>query len=407
VYPLGFIFYFQLALLALWFSKYWYGDLISPLSIFVGVNSTSLALYHLKMMALYDISLMTHLIALAGLMAFVVGSLMASGIPFQKPIRITSSQPPTRGLGRFFYSTGLLSSMGWVVALRLLAQRYSLSFLYSNPWILQSEFQMQFIGYLNLLGVLILPTFVLKWLLDRRRLLDLLVVLSALFGLVLAGIKSYFMISFISAVFVFAALRPGKIRVYHVVLISLVGLAFFAFYDKTIDVFVPISFRGATFPNWLNFLQRPYLYFVGSWPALDRIVHGHMPAQVIWGQVTLQPLWKVLGDGLQLIEPIPSYLPAVNIGASPFNVFSFIGEVYWDYGIVGVAILSLLLGFWGTRLYLQVRHLAAWQSALLYGIFAYVTFISFFAYYFQFTTIFLLLYIFFLGFALRRFGVEG
>ena len=392
----------MLALLALWFSRYWYGEIISPLSVFVGINSISLAFYHLNLLDMYDVSFLTQSVVLCGLAAFVVGILVPSGIPYQRSTKALSHKVVTRGLGTFFYVTGLISTIGWVMPLRLLMQKYSADYLYQNLWILQDEFQMQFIGYLNLFGVLILPTFVIKWLLRDKRFVDLVLVCSALFGLLLAGIKSYFLISITTTILAFAVVRPGRIRIHHVAIMTVLVLGFFVLYDRIIDIFVADSFQDTSFPAWMNFLQRPYIYLVGSWPSLEQIVRGDMVSQVVWGQVTLQPIWKILGDGLGLVEPIPAFLPFVDIGVSNFNVFSFIGEVYWDYGLLGVIIMSFSMGFWVTWLYLRTRYHPSWVNILLYTLFAYGLSISFFAYYFQLKLILLSFYVLFFGMIVKK-----
>lgn len=389
-----FLFYSLIALAGCLLSKYWYGDLVSPLSIFLGGNGLSLAFYHLKLIYLKPLSLTTHLIVLSGLMTFVVVTCLVSKIPFRPPLRPHSKTVATPGLSAFFYFTGFLATIGWILPLLLLIQKYTWGYLSQNWWLLQNEFQMQFIGYLNLLGILVLPTFTIKTLSSKIKLLDIIITLSALIGATLAGIKSYFIFSSAAALLAYTALRPDRLKFYHLGLALFVILAFFAFYDANIDIFVPKSFPGSVFPEQLEFLQRPYLYFVGSWPATEQILSGKMPPQPIWGYVTFRPLWKILG-GLHIIQPVPIPLPAVNIGASWFNVYSFIGEVYWDYGLGGVWVFCALLGSIATSLYLKARQTAHWKNVLLYSLFTYGVVISFFLYYYMFEIFFLIGYVLF------------
>lgn len=390
-----FLFYLLIVFSGCLLSKYWYGDLVSPLSIFLGGNGLSLAFYHLKLIYLKPLSLTTHLIVLNGLMTFVVVTCLVSKISSRPPLRPQTKIVATQGLASFFYITGFLSTIGWILPLLLLIQKYTWGYLSQNWWILQNEFQMQFIGYFNLIGILVFPIFTIKILCSEIKLLDFIIALSALIGSTLAGVKSYFIFSGVAALLAYTALRPGKLRLYHLGLAISIILAFFAFYDAYIDLFVPKNFPGSVFPDQLSFLQRPYLYFVGSWPATEQILLGKMPPQPIWGYVTLRPLWKILGSGLHLIPPVAIPLPAVNIGASPFNVYSFIGEVYWDYGLWGVWVFSALLGGIATALYLKARQTLNWMNVLLYSIFTYGVVISFFLYYYMFEILFLIGYVVF------------
>lgn len=393
-----FLFYALIAFSGCILSKYWYGDLVSPLSIFLGVNGLSLACYHLKLIYLKPLSLTTYLITLNGLATFAVAACIVSNIPYRRPLHPQSKFVVTKGLSPFFYITGFLSTVGWILPLALLIQKYTWVYLSKNWWILQYEFQMRFIGYLNLVGILILPAFMIKILCSKINSLDFLIALSAIIGSVLSGVKSYLIFSSMAALLVYTILRPGKLRLYHSVLAISVILAFFAFYDAKIDIFVAKDFAGSVFPERLKFLQRPYLYFVGSWPATEQILQGKMPPQPIWGYVTLRPLWKILGSGLHIIPPVLIYLPAVDIGASSFNVYSFIGEVYWDYGLGGVLVFCALLGSIATFLYLKARYTINWANILLYSIFTYAVVISFFLYYFMFEIFVLFAYIIFMQF---------
>jgi oligosaccharide repeat unit polymerase len=184
----------------------------------------------------------------------------------------------------------------------------------------------------------------------------------------------------------------------------LVMLVFFIIYTNKVDLFVVDAFESRT---WLaNFvpLQRPYVYLVGSWPALENVVNGTMPDSSIFGIVVLQPLWKILGDGLGLIDPVPFNLPFTNIGTTFFNVYSLPGEIFWDFGWPGLIGLSTLLGFVSTRLYLRLRRLGYWAHHLVYGIVGYGLFLAPFIYSYRFNVLVILGYIFVVGFVVLRGG---
>ncbi|MBK7670700.1 MAG: hypothetical protein IPJ24_04775 [bacterium] len=78
----------------------------------------------------------------------------------------------------------------------------------TNIWMLQGEFQMQFIGYLNLLGILVLPTYVLLVARQGFRLPASCALASALWGLLLAGIKAFMFYSCLMALFCWSVVAP-------------------------------------------------------------------------------------------------------------------------------------------------------------------------------------------------------
>jgi len=87
---------------------------------------------------------------------------------------------------------------------------------------------------------------------------------------------------------------------------------------------------------------------------------------------------------------VQRFLPFIDIGAHGYNVYSFMGEVYWDFGIVGVCLASFAAGWIGAGFYAKARSKGHWGYVLLYGIFAYGLVLSFFSYYYRFEMLLLL-----------------
>jgi oligosaccharide repeat unit polymerase len=374
-------------------SRQRYSTGLSPLSVFVGVNSLSLAAYHLRLLNLNQISTYVQLLVLLGFLAFFLGSTFVGTV--QRPEREQNDLAPPAGLSEFLLATGMLSFIGWVLPLMILVRRSSPLYLLEHPWVLQDQFQMRFICYLNVIGIVVLPIAAAKWALTRRvSMLDLVVTASALTGLLLAGIKQFLVFSAVSAVFTYATLRPRKIRAFHLLALASVFLVFFLLYDRTIDVFVNPIYQGSRFPPALQALEKPFCYLVGGWPAMDHVVNGNLGPQPVFAYITLEPLWKILGSGLGLMQPVPDYLPFVRIADRViWNVYSLIGEVYWDFGVLGVIGVCGLLGFVSTGLYTRARIHRSAVSAIAYGLVGYGLAISFFSYYFRFGMLVLLLYV--------------
>ena len=191
---------------SVWLSLSWYRQPISPLSVFLGINCFSLALYHLRLVRLNDLSGATYAIIIISFISFFLGTSLFNPRRTKQKDR-TAGVVNTKGLDSFFYISSLISTIGWVLPLNSLINRYGLSFLFTNPWILEPEFQMQYIGYMNVVGITVLPAFVIRNIIRRRSWVDILLVLLSLVGLSLAGIKTYLVYAIIAGILVYALLR--------------------------------------------------------------------------------------------------------------------------------------------------------------------------------------------------------
>lgn len=371
-----------------------HGGVVTPLLFFVGGYCISIVLYHLRLFPFPAVSVVTHMIVILSLAAFTLGSMLGSTRK-QRPCKA----PDLRGLSVFFYGTAALSTFGWSLPLAIIVAKYGTAHLMTNLWILQYEFQMQFIGYLNLLGILVIPTFMIKRRHHGARWFDRLLVLSALSGLILAGIKSYLVYSLFCGVLVHSAVSPRAVKIRDLAILGVSVLLFFVGYNQVIDVLGVTEYPESCIPESVSFLDRPYLYFAGVLPAMEQVVSGGMPPQPVPGMVTLQPFWKIVGDLLGIIDPVPQYLPEVAIGPSGFNVYSFAGELFWDWGAGGVVVCSLLLGWALTALYRRACTAGFWLNSLLYAVFGYGAVIAFFLYYYRFNSFFLAGYVVVAGLA--------
>lgn len=385
-------------------SKRIFGNWFTPLSIFVGINSLSFACYHLRLLEMPDASAVVHGLVLASFAMFGIGVLLAVG---RKPGGLNLAAAPrldTTNLAGFFYATVVLCTLGWTVQGAMLVQKMGLMSLVRNIWILQGEFQVQFVGYLNMIGILVLPLFVLRRATGPVRRLDYFLVLLSLFGLLLAGIKGYMIYTVFGAAYVWSVVRPGKFRPAHLAGGIAIVLVFFIFYAANVDIFAKEHYVGTGLMKKLPALHMPYLYFVGSWPALDFIVDGTVEPLPRLGTFVLQPVWKFLG-AVGFIDFTPLYQPFISLGKFTFNVYSLVGEVYWDLKWPGVLGVSLLLGVICTRLYLRIWSSDYWGHVMVYAVVVHGLFISFFSFIYTFNVYVLLLYIFVAGFVYPRGGV--
>lgn len=364
-----------------------HGGVATPLFFFSGGYCISVVLYHLRLLHYPSVSIATHLIVILSLAAFTLGALLGSARPVD-----TRRNPDANGLAVFFYTTAVLATVGWVLPLAIILTRYGPGHLMVNMWILEYEFQMQFIGYLNLLGILVFPTFLIKRSRIGARWLDRILVPLSFVGLILAGNKTYLVFALFGGVMAHSVESPWSVKIRHLMVLGAAVLAFFVGYNQLIDVGAP-KFPASRIPDPLAFLERPYHYFTGALPAMEQVVRGNMPPRPVPGFVTLQPFWKLFGGLMGLVGPVPKNLPDVAIGPYAFNVYSFAGEVCWDWGPAGVAALSLLLGWSLTALYRRAGAAGLWMNTLLYAVCGYGAVIAFFAYYYGFNMFFLVGYV--------------
>lgn len=392
--------------LALVGSRRLFDQWFTPLSVFFGINCASLCAYHLRLLGLKNVSAITHLVVLTCLLAFALGTMLAVNRRPPPPEQVRQ-RIDVRGLSSFLHITGAIATVGWIIAAVIVVQRHGgFGLLLANLWMLQSEFQMQGIGYLNMIGILVLPAYVLKRSCGGASRLDLLLVVSALWGLMLAGIKAFVFYSALSALVTWSLARPDRFRPRHLALVVLVLLVFFVAYNSVVDIFVVPIVTGVS--SWFAHVPQlhwPYIYFVGSWPAMQTIVDGKLPGPPVTGAMTLYAFWKVAGDFLGLVPSVPFAQSFVDIGATTFNVFSIFGVLYQEWTWAGAVVICGLLGFIATRLYLRARRAGHWGHVLVYSLFAYGLFMSCFMYSYRFNEAVLLLYIYVLGFVVLRGGV--
>jgi len=380
--------------------RHWF----TPLSIYVGINSLSFAGYHLRLLEMPEASAAVHGLVLSSFAMFGLGVLLAVGT---RPVGQPMPAKPrlyTTNLSGFFYTTVVLSTLGWVIQGALLVLKMGLVSLLRNIWVLQGEFQVQFVGYLNMIGILVLPLFVLRRAAGQVKKVDYLLVLLGLFGLLLAGIKGYMIYSIFGGVYVWSVTRPDKFRLVHLVGGIALILGFFIAYAARVDIFSTDFYVGTGLMKMLPSLHMPYLYFVGSWPALDFIIDGTVADLPRLGTFVLQPIWKFLGAA-GVIEYTPLYQPFVSLGKFTFNVYSLVGEVYWDLKLPGVLGVSLLLGMICTRLYMRIWRCSYWGHVMVYAVVVHGLFISFFSFIYTFNVYVLLLYIYVAGFVFPRGGI--
>ena len=108
-----------LIILSVAVSKRLFHHWFTPLSIFVGGNSISLALYHLQLLEMTYVSFVTHAIILSSFGMFFLGVLFAVGRRPAAGLEGDRARIDWRNLSSFFYLTAALAAIGWMVQLSM------------------------------------------------------------------------------------------------------------------------------------------------------------------------------------------------------------------------------------------------------------------------------------------------
>ena len=400
---LFFLVFAWMAYMSFHLSQKVYRDYFAPLGLLWGINLASLSLYHLGLLPLTSISIQAYALIAIALFSFLWGAIAASSLGMPRKRASAQGARPfdkNKGLVLFYYLTAGIFFTGWIYYMTGIVPPG----WWTRPWVLQNQIVPHHMGYTLVLGALIPPTFTLLALLRRRVTLpSLLVFLAGVSALAMIGIKSYLVIGISTALLTWALIRPGRVSVKHLMIISIALIGFMVLYNSMIDIFVSYRLPGSKFPDTLSFLERPYIYIVGPWAAMTEVM-ASPPIPDHWGQATLQVIWKILGPGgLKIMaERVPQNLPNVNIGASFFNTYSLIGELYWDWGFLGTILGCLLLGFISTILYIVAQRRSDWVLYLLSAVFSYGILISFFVFYYRGNLVFLFLYTFIMGKTVKK-----
>jgi|LSQX01.2.fsa_nt_gb oligosaccharide repeat unit polymerase len=405
-------FLFSIVLAYAGFKLSWllYGDYFAPLGLFLGVNLVALSLAQLNLLSMVPLTVEAYALMAVAFVSFICGVMVVSAMGDSTWTMLPSITKASQGGGdaraiaAFYYLTAFLGIGSW---------SYYVFVLMSKGWVTQlwmlqnsgADIIMPFhTGYLKVFGALVPPTFVLLWnARGRISFLSLLVLLLQMLALALMGIKMYLVIGLCAAFLVFNAVRPNTIRFRHMAYLSVILIGFMVLYDRFIDIFVGGQIPGSKFPDWLSFLEKPYIYVVGPLHGMTEIMANPPDVQNV-GQVAMEMIWKILGpQGIGLSSArVVEYFPMVNIGSGVINVYTLIGEVFWDWGWIGMIFCCFCLGMVSTAIYVRARARGAWVMQLLNGIFLFGLLISFFAYYYKSTLFSLLLYSIIMGGALNR-----
>lgn len=387
-----------LTIISFYFSKKIHGKIIAPTSLYCVINTFTILLVLLNLLPYFPINNIPLLLILISEFCLIFGSLF--GIALYNSYNKSKMKKKERKFNNVkvvqlsLRIIGLISTFGWVFAfIKIMLSQFSISFLLNNPhYIGNIGITAQYIGYLNLLGIWVLPMFVYCFVMGNSRKIDILFVASSFVGLFLAGIKIYIVISLVTSLFVYIILTQ-KIKVRYLFITGILGLLFFVFYNLYIDPWSgKVTFIGSKFPESLRFLEQPYRYVTGPLMGFSELSYYSGDIFPYKGYVAFSWFFKLLAFFNLFDGEVATYLKSTNIGENGIgiNVYTLVGELFLDIGLLGMILYMFIFGVIISILFEVAKNSENIISIFLSSLLLFVIFFSFFAFYLNFNTLVLI-----------------
>jgi hypothetical protein len=347
---------------------------LSPSAIYSGAWLGGIGLHLLGPVRYDQVSSRAWLVMLSAMLAFAWGSAMGSW---------TSSQGATRTpvllcRGRLwraiklFAAAGVVSS-GYMVGRILLQRGFSFG---RYAAIAQSEFYVTGLGYVHLLNALV-PSLCIVYLVgfreDRRHRRWSVAIIGGLCCvlLLLTGKRNSFMAALGSAGLAYLTAKDGPTWregavLATAVLLVFTGLAPFRLPNYSAMLRRVTMYRYGLLPRcWakppLSYLLQPYGYWTANFVAFSRFIEHVEGLDWGWNSFGLLflPVQKVIG---LRVSPPPLHYSGV---VTPFyvNTYTYLRELYADFGLAGCLLAPAGLGFTATVLFQVARRQTRFAAA--------------------------------------------
>lgn len=381
-----------IAIIAAFFlSRKRYGDIFTPLFIYVAIWCGCLFLFRMRLVN-YDVLGTSVILVIAGsILAFVLGCLIA-GRP--RNCRGSVFSVSLQRLEKVIRVLDYTSLAGLLIFLLRSARVFGLSAYLNDPDVIRLGYEdLGRVGPLALLLSAIYPLSVCSLI---HVLVSKKVRWFAGVGLILPAVQGFLTMSrnnlgvpLIAGAFVWFYYRGWRGLNRRIMTVCAGALALVLLY------FVGVGFwygKEATAPEYSLYRDRdisitssvglqlafPYMYATGNFPTLQAAmgdVHGRL-----WGERTLFPIARLLyGIGLLQERPENATLEFYYVPV-PFNTETYLFGIYEDFGSAGIIVYPFLLGCVGTRLYLAMRErptiFSVGCTAVLMVVIVYSVFIS-------------------------------
>lgn len=204
--------------------------------------------------------------------------------------------------------------------------------------------------------------------------------------------RSQLIQSFIIAIFVYLIYHKGRMN-YDKKMLTTFGMSFLTFlilylvitYNRAHDIAYLEDIFEMKNPNTPIFITQPYMYIAHNFENLNFLVNNL--EHFTFGRRMLVPLFT-----LTLIKkffPIVLNSPTLII-KEELTTKTIVYDAYYDFGIVGVIVLMFIIGFVGSyledKVYSKLHNFTGNNYiVVLYALFCYYMFFSFFQTYFSLT----------------------
>jgi oligosaccharide repeat unit polymerase len=364
----------DLLLIAAWaaairLSRALYKDVFAPLCVYVSVWLMCVLLFRLRLVNYYELEPKTVILIAASILAFVLGCLIAhrrSDIREHEPgVSKTLEREP---LALAIKVLCLLNLVGVLIFAYQMNSTYGLATYFRDPQVIRGASDVwSHAGPLGLLMMLDYPLLACAWvhyLLTQKwrgfTIFALLLVLIQTYLRTDRGSLTYYAVTCISLWIYWNRWRSLNWRMLLTLgLVSILLVTYFLgiglLYGKLVlmqeGVWNMADFRVTS--GIALTLVNPYIYATspigGFQSAMADVSHFS------WGTHTFYPIARVLyGLGILSERPEPYdfdfYLVPI-----PVNTYTHIFAFYQDFGVFGVILMPLILGYVETRLYLRMK----------------------------------------------------
>lgn len=364
-------------------------DALAPGRLFGIIWTGAIGLANLKLSGYQHAwSLYSWLVLVTGLVSFLVGILIVSSFYVNTPLlpvpevraRLVEAGRTTINYRRFF----------WVVVVLFLAYiaAYAIETVIEGnvpmfsprPDLLRVTFGVFGLHLIvnAMMGIVLLAT---EYLLvvpregGRKRVVAFIIIVSIATYFLLLQRYTFFVVAVIAGAITYYTSRRIRARTVIPVIASFIVLLFFINQIRSaryVREYIYLTSK-MRFSKGLWMLAEPYMYISMNLEnftrAVDKLDHYFL------GYFTFDPLLALVG----LKHWLASYfqierLPFLNSG---YNTFTFHWWYYYDFGVVGVAILPLLTGLVIAHLYYKLRTSPSLLTLMMYSTGVLVIFISY------------------------------
>lgn len=126
------------------------------------------------------------------------------------------------------------------------------------------------------------------------------------------------------------------------------------------------------------FVTQPYIYIANNYDNFDCLVKGLVKHS--WGMKMLAPFWTL--TGLKFLVPSLTAFPYY-VTKEELTTLTMFYDAYYDFGVIGVFVFSVLLGAAAYLLMRMMRQVQNPITYLLYAQFALYMLLSFFTTWFS------------------------